>query len=86
MIASDGYTHHLRGTTVDTILIDTCGSIADHLAPVCYQYMLQMELLHETRGAAENEHYFKPLAAHLGVDSNARGRGVRTIYVRDTGM
>lgn len=40
------------------------------------QYVLQLELLHDGKGAADNEHYFKHFAAHLGMDGHLRSGGV----------
>lgn len=47
------------------------------------QYLLQLELLHDGKGAGENEHFFKPLAAHLGLNSNVPACGVSKIYSTD---
>lgn len=47
--------------------------------------MLQLELLHDSKGAAENEHYFQHFAAHLGMDGQVRSGGVsRTLDHRRT--
>lgn len=40
------------------------------------QYVLQLELLHDSKGAADNEHYFQHFAAHLGMDGQVRSGGV----------
>lgn len=40
------------------------------------QYVLQLELLHDSKGAADNEHCFRHFASHLGMDGHVRGGGV----------
>ncbi len=37
------------------------------------KFVLQLELLHDRKGAAGNEHYFRHIAAHLGMDGHVRG-------------
>lgn len=48
------------------------------------QFVLQLELLHDSKGAAENEYWFKPFAAHLGLDGHIRGGGVSCINQHDS--
>lgn len=38
--------------------------------------MLQLELLHDGKGAVDNEHCFRHFASHLGMDGLVRGGGV----------
>eukprot|EP00752_Nemacystus_decipiens_P009657 g8628.t1 len=33
-------------------------------------YVLQLELLHDSKGAVDNEHYFQHFAAHIGMDGH----------------
>lgn len=40
------------------------------------QYVLQLELLHDSKGAADNEYCFQHFAAHLGMDGHVRSGGV----------
>eukprot|EP00903_Cladosiphon_okamuranus_P012920 g12063.t1 len=42
-------------------------------------YVLQLELLHDSKGAADNEHHFQHFAAHLGVDSHVRSGGISRV-------
>lgn len=40
------------------------------------KFVLQLELLHDGKGAVDNEHCFRHFASHLGMDGLVRGGGV----------